>query len=118
MIVFNETQHAIVCAKKFLLPGSNVVSEDEIDLKNPIVAHWIENGDLRIEEKVTEKVAVEAINKANSQSVVDEIESSAPKKDSVKKASSARKKTLDEFDAEVQAEIEKNKKKQQEESEA
>lgn len=116
MIVFNETQHAIVCQKKFLLPGSNVVSDNEIDLKNPVVAAWIEAGDLRVEGRLTERVAVEAINKANSQAVVDQIESSAPKSESVKNASKKRKTTLDEFDAEVKAAIEKNKQKKLEEN--
>lgn len=116
MIIFNETSRAFVCGKKFILPGSNVVKTGEIDLKNKVVQSWIDEGFIRVENHISEKVAVEAISKANDQSIVDEIESSAPKSDSVKNASKKRKKVLDEFDAEVKAAIEKNKQKKLEEA--
>ena len=58
------------------------------------------SGALEVVEKATEKDIVAAINSANTQKVVDKL-SKKSKHGSVKAAADARKKVLDDFDAEV-----------------
>ena len=83
MIVTNKTRHAVVYGKTVLLPGSNVVDDFDAS-KYPLLADMKKS----------------AINSATTQKVVDKL-SEKSKHGSVKAAADARKKVLDDFDAEV-----------------
>lgn len=99
MIVTNKTRHAVVYGKTVLLPGSNVVDDFDAS-KYPLLSDMKKSGALEVVEKATEKDIVAAINSANTQKVVDKL-SEKSKNGSVKAAADARKKVLDDFDAEV-----------------
>lgn len=99
MIVTNKTRHAVVYGKTVLLPGSNVVDDFDAS-KYPLLADMKKSGALEVVENATEKDIVAAINSANTQKVVDKLAGKA-KSGSVKAAADARKKVLDDFDAEV-----------------
>lgn len=91
-IYINNTAHALMFGSTMLLPGSNVV--DEIDAgKFPQLAALMEDG--CIEETDD---AVKAVQEANTQKAVDEIEKAAPKDGKVKAAAKKRKGQLDEID--------------------
>lgn len=114
MILLNNTLHAFCLCGHFVVPGSNSIPDEKVDLENPVVQSWLDCGDLEIVEKMDEKKAVEVINKTNDQSILGDIEKNAPKSEKVKSASKARRQMLDDFDAEVKAAIEKQKQKKAE----
>ncbi|SHL05069.1 hypothetical protein [Fibrobacter sp. UWH4] len=110
-IYINGTKRCIMFGKTMLLPGSNVV--DEIDGNAyPQFRAYIENGDIEESDN-----AVKAVQKANTQSIVDEIAKTAPKDENVKKAAGNRKKQLDAIDAEAKAKKAEMEKKEQEDGE-
>ena len=102
-IYINNTARAFVFGGTMLLPGSNAV--DEIDAsKFPQLAALMEDG--CIEETDD---AVKAVQKANTQKAVNDIENEAPNDESVKKAAKKRKGQLDEIDKAAREAAEKAK---------
>lgn len=94
-IYINNTKHAIVFGSTMLLPGSNAA--EEIDKsKFPQIEKMLQNGDVELTENVEK-----AVEKANTQKIVDEVAKAAPKDEKVKAAAKKRKEQLDELDAEA-----------------
>lgn len=102
-IYINNTVRAYVFGSAMLLPGSNAV--EEIDAaKYPQLASLMEEGEIEVTEN-----AVKAVQKANTQKAVEEIEKAAPKDEAVKKAAKKRKGQLDEIDMAAKEAAEKAK---------
>lgn len=107
-IYINNTARAHVFGGIMLLPGSNAV--EGIDAgKYPQLAALIENGDIEETDN-----AVKAVQKANTQKAVEEIEKTAPKDETVKKAAKKRKGQLDEIDRAAREAAKKAKKESEE----
>ena len=91
-IYINNASRAFVFGGTMLLPGSNAV--EEIDAaKFPQLSALMDEGVLELTDN-----AVKAVQKANTQKPVEEIEKTAPKDETVKKAAKKRKGQLDEID--------------------
>lgn len=113
MIVINKTLHVINHDDNQLMPGSNVVKSG-FDKKHPIIKALIEDGQLEIIDEVkNESQAIEAIKNANGsdilENVMDEVGDKVGEKEKVKKAATKRQNELDDFDAQVDAAMKKNK---------
>lgn len=105
MILINNEKHAIVVGGVFILPGSNVVADDFSWNNYPGFGEAIAQGKI----EVCDKVSVKAIEKANTQKIVDALAERSPKSSKIKEAAKARKEELDKFDAEVEAKLKKVK---------
>lgn len=104
MLVMNNQKCTVHFGAVTLLPGSNIIKDSDIDRRHPIIRRLEENGKLSFETAVTPGIASIAISKANTREVVEKIEKATKKPDAaVKKAAAARKKELDDFDAEWEA---------------
>ena len=115
MLVMNNQKRTVHIGYILLLPGSNIVADGSIDENHPVIKVLCNSGKLSFEKNVTANVAANAISRASSRQVVDDIERTQKKPNSsVKKAAAARRTELDEFDAEW----EEAKKKQQEQQKA
>lgn len=111
MIVINKTLHGINLEKKVLIPGTNVIDAGDLDVKHPVIAAMIAEGQLVVRENLDNLGdAAEAIANANTAAALEAVEGSVKEKsDVVKKAVDKRKKDLDDFDKKVAEGIQKAK---------
>lgn len=104
-IYINHTKRAISFDGIMLLPGSNVTEELD-EKKFPTLTALIDDGDVEVTNDPEN-----AIRKANTQQIVEDIAKMAPKNKKVKKAAGKRKAALDGIDEQAKNAIKKQTKK-------
>lgn len=106
MIITNKLPKVFYYGKVRILPGSNVIDNGTVDVKNPVIKALIAEGSFIVDNEVTDETAAKAIEAAETQGTVDKILEATPKaSEQTKEKAKKRKKDLDAFDAKVQAEI-------------
>lgn len=110
MYVLNKTLAPIHINGNRLLPGANVI--DKIDEDHPIIKGLIDEGSLVIvaEDKASVSEKREMVNECYNESTLDKVENSlGDDKETLGDAVKKRRKTIKDFDAEVEAASSKEK---------